>query len=71
MKKRPDTKGNERHIALDIHRKYLLVGGRNEEKKWVLTTRQVGIEKFPEWEKENIRKEDIVVLETTTNIWAV
>ena len=70
MKKRQDTRGYERHIALDIHRKYLLVGGWNEEKKWVFTPRQVGIEKIPEWKKKNIRKEDIVVLETT-NIWAV
>jgi hypothetical protein len=47
------------------------VGGWNEERKWALTPRQVGIEKFPAWAKKNIRKEDVVVLETTTNIWAV
>jgi hypothetical protein len=59
------------NLILSANRKYLLVGGWNEEKKWVLTPRQVGIEKIPEWAKKNIRKEDIVVLETTTNIWAV
>ena len=37
----------------------------------MLTPRRVGIEKFGEWAKKNIRKGDIVVLETTTNIWTV
>ena len=55
MKKGQDTRGYERHIALDTHREYLLVGAWNEEKKWVLTPRRVGIGKFPEWAKKNIQ----------------
>jgi len=31
----------------------------------------VSIEKFPEWVKKNIRQGDIVVLETTTNVWTI
>jgi len=71
MKKVQDTRGYERYLALDIHREYLLVGGWNEAKEWVLTPRRVSIEKFGGWAKKNIRQGDIVVLETTTNIWAV
>jgi transposase len=71
MKKGQDTRGYERYLALDIHREYLLVGGWNEEKKWVLTPRRVGIDKFSEWAKQNIRPGDIVVLETTTNVWTI
>jgi transposase len=71
MKKGQDTRGYERYMALDIHREYLLVGAWNEEKEWVLTPRRVSIEKFPEWAKKNIRAGDIVVLETTTNVWVV
>jgi len=71
MKKGQDTRGYERYMALDIHREYLLVGGWNEKKDWVLTPRRVGIDKFPEWAKKNIRPGDIVVLETTTNVWAI
>ena len=71
MKKGQDTRGYERYMALDIHREYLLVGAWNEEKEWVLTPRRVGIEKFPEWAKKNIRPGDIVVLETTTNVWTI
>jgi transposase len=71
MKKGQDTRGYERYLALDIHREYILVGGWNEKKEWVLTPRRVSIEKFPEWAKKNIRHGDIVVLETTTNVWTI
>jgi transposase len=70
MKKGQDTRGYERYMALDIHREYILVGAWHEEKDWVLTPRRVSTEKFPEWAKKNIRSGDIVVLETTTNVWA-
>lgn len=69
MKKGQDTRGYQRYMALDIHREYILVGAWNEEKDWVLTPRRVSVEKFPEWAKKNIRTGDIVVLETTTNVW--
>ncbi len=69
MKKGQDTRGYERYMALDIHREYLLVGAQNEEQDWVLTPRRVSTENFPEWAKKNIRAGDIVVLETTTNVW--
>ena len=71
MKKGQDTRGYERYMALDIHREYILVGAWNEKKDWVLTPRRVSIEKFPEWAKKNIRQGDIVVLETTTNVWTI
>lgn len=70
MKKGQNTRGYQRYMALDIHREYILVGAQNEDQDWVLTPRRVSIEKFPEWAKKNIRGGDIVVLETTTNVWA-
>ncbi len=69
MKKGQNTRGYQRYMALDIHREYILVGAQNEEQDWVLTPRRVSTEKFPEWAKKNIRRGDIVVLETTTNVW--
>src|SRR5215207_6171650 len=69
MKKGQDTRGYQRYMALDIHREYILVGAWNEEKDWVLTPRRVSTEKFGEWAKKNIGLGDIVVLETTTNVW--
>src|SRR6266508_6828790 len=71
MKKGQDTRGYERYMALDIHREHLVEGGWNEAKDWVLTPRRVSLEKFPEWAKKNIRHGDIVVLETTTNVWTI
>ena len=71
MKKGQDTRGYKRYMALDIHREYLLAGAQNAEQDWVLTPRRVSIEKFPEWAKKNIRSGDIVVLETTTNVWTI
>jgi len=56
-------------MALDIHREYILVGGQNEDQAWVLTPRRVSIEKFPAWAIKNLRQGDIVILETTTNVW--
>jgi len=69
MKKGQNTRGYDRYLAFDIHREYLLVGGQNEDQEWVLTPRRVSIAKFPEWARKNLHKGDIVILETTTNVW--
>jgi transposase len=69
MKKGQNTRGYARYLACDIHREYILVGGQNEDQEWVLTPRRVSIAKFPEWARKNLRKGDIVILETTTNVW--
>jgi transposase len=69
MKKGQNTRGYSRYLAFDIHREYILVGGQNEDQEWVLRPRRVSIAKLPEWAKQNLRKGDIVILETTTNVW--
>lgn len=69
MNKGQNTRGYERYLAFDNHREYILAGGQNEDQEWVLTPRRVSITKFPEWAQKNLRKGDIVVLETTTNVW--
>jgi transposase len=69
MNKGQNTRGYKRYLAFDIHREYILVGGQNEDQEWVLTPRRVSIAKFPEWAQQNLREGDIVILETTTNVW--
>jgi transposase len=69
MKKGQNTRGYARYIACDIHREYILVGGQNEDQAWVLAPRRVSLEKFAEWAAKNLRPGDIVILETTTNVW--
>jgi hypothetical protein len=70
MNKGQNTRGYARYIACDIHREYILVGGQNEEPVWVLTPRRVSLEKFQEWSVKNLDQGDIVILETTMNVWA-
>ena len=69
MKKGQNTRGYARYLAFDIHREYILVGGQNEDQEWVLTPRRVSIVKFPAWAQKTLREGDIVILETTTNVW--
>jgi transposase len=69
MKQTQNTRGYKRYFAIDTHREYHLVGGQNEDQEWVVNPRRVSIEKFPEWAQKNFRAGDIVVLETTTNVW--
>lgn len=69
MKQSQNTRGYERYFAIDTHREYHLVGGQNEDQEWVVSPRRVSIEKFPEWAQQTFCTGDIVVLETTSNVW--
>ena len=69
MNQTQNTRGYKRYLAFDIHREYLLVGGQDENQEWVLRPRRVSVEHFQAWAEKNLQKGDIVVLETTTNIW--
>ncbi len=61
----------ERYIALDIHKEYVLAGGMNARQEWVLQPRRVEMGKFCEWAKKNLWDTDVVVIETTTNVWDI
>ena len=37
----------DRYIAIDIHKHYVLLGGMNQHKEWVLRTRKVRMSRFP------------------------
>jgi transposase len=69
MNKGQNTRGYGRYLACDIHREYILVGGQNKDQDWVLSPRRVSIAKFREWAAKHLQQGDIVVLETTTNVW--
>ena len=61
----------ERYIALDIHKEYVLAGGQNVMQEWVMQPRRISMERFQEWAIANLREGDAVVLETTTNVWDI
>jgi transposase len=71
MKFEKDTSGIERYIGFDIHKEYALVGGQNARQEWVMQPRRVGLEKFREWARANLRAGDAAIIETTTNVWDI
>jgi transposase len=66
-----DTETSERFLALDIHKHYVLVGGMNSLKEWVLRPRKEQMSRFPEWVQKNLKSTDAVVLESTSNAWEI
>lgn len=71
MKTETETIPIERYIAIDIHKHYVLVGGMNHQKDWVLRTRKVRMSGFPEWVQKNLIATDAVVIESTSNAWEI
>ncbi len=65
----PNSSPFSRYLAIDLHKKYIVIGGVNQEQELVLQPRRMDLEHFAEWLPKNIHKEDAVVLEATTNAW--
>jgi hypothetical protein len=61
----------ERHIALDIHKEYVMAGGMNAAQEWVMRPRRIEMHQFRTWAGNNLRPGDAVVIETTTNVWDI
>ena len=66
-----DTRGSRRYIALDIHKKYCVIGGVDREGRVVLQAVRVEHADLERWLKKNLLPTDHVVLESTTNAWHV
>jgi len=66
-----NTRGSRRYIALDIHKKYSVIGGVGWEGKVVLHAVRVEHADLEEWLKKNLRSTDHVVIESTTNAWHI
>ena len=58
-----------RFVALDSHRKYLVVGAVDSGQQVVLTPRRFGFEAFSAWAPTHLGPSDAVVLEATSNAW--
>jgi transposase len=71
MSEDENTRGSRRYIALDIHKKYCVMGGVDREGRVVLQARRVEHVDLEGWLKKNLRATDHVVLESTTNAWHV
>jgi transposase len=60
-----------RYIAIDIHKHYLMIGGIDAHKRIVLQPRRVELSRWPQWAQANLLPTDAVVIEATTNAWAI
>jgi transposase len=66
-----NTRGARRYIALDIHKKYCVIGGVDREGRVVLHAVRVEHADLEGWLKKNLLPTDYVVFESTTNAWHV
>ena len=59
----------ERHLAVDLHKHYLVIGGVNARQEVVLSPRRVPLDEWPTWTKTGLNPSDVLVVEATTNTW--
>ena len=58
----PETIPIKRYIAIDSHKEYVMVGGMNDQQKWVLRPRHVQMSRFRDWARKNLQPGDSVVV---------
>ena len=66
-----NTRAQQRYIALDIHKEYVMLGAWNTKHEWVIRPRRGEMMRFRTWSENNLRFGDAVVIETTTNVWDI
>jgi transposase len=67
----PPLQSWSRFIAIDIHKHYLMIGGIDAHKRMVLPPRRVELSRWRAWAQANLLPTDAVVIEATTNAWAI
>jgi len=60
----------ERHLAVDLHKHYVMIGGVNGRQEVVLQPRRVELDGWPAWAQAHLRPTDALVVEATTNTWS-
>jgi transposase len=60
-----------RYIAIDLHKRYVMVGGIDAQQRVVLQPRKVDLHRWTAWAEAQFTASDAVVLEATTNAWAI
>jgi transposase len=60
-----------RFVALDLHKRYVMVGAVNAHQEVVLRPQRVELVAFEAWAKKHLRPTDEVVLEATSNAWYI
>ena len=60
-----------RFVALDLHKRYVMVGAVNTHQEVVLRPQRLELVAFETWAKKQLRPTDAVVLEATSNAWYI
>jgi transposase len=60
-----------RFVALDLHKRYVMVGAVNARQEVVLRPQRVELVAFEGWARKHLRPTDEVVLEATSNAWYI
>jgi hypothetical protein len=60
-----------RFVGLDLHRHDVMVGAVDAQQTIVLTPQRVTLRHFAQWIPRHLRPTDQVVIEATTNTWAL
>jgi len=71
MNSPPESIPIVRYIGIDIHKYYVMVGGQNRSRKWVLRPRRIQISRFRDWAEKNFHPTDAVVIEATGSVWDI
>jgi transposase len=69
MANTPNSRPYDRYLAIDAHKRYVVVGGLDAGLEIILPVRRMDVERYPQWAKENLKKSDCIVIEATTNTW--
>lgn len=59
----------ERHLAVDLHKHYLVIGGVDAHQQQTLPPRRIPLDDWPSWAHSHLRPTDTLVVEATTNTW--
>ena len=60
-----------RFVALDLHKRYVMVGAVNSQQEVVLRPQRVELVAFEGWARKHLRPTDAVVVEATSNAWYI
>jgi transposase len=71
MNQQPNASPIERYVGMDVHKHYVMVGGMNRQKEWILRPRKVRVSSFRTWAERNLKPTDAVVIESTSNAWTI
>src|SRR4051794_37657105 len=59
----------ERYVALDVDKRYCMIGAVDREQQVVLPPRKVTMEALEGWARQHLTPSDAVVFEASVNAW--